>query len=425
MQTTTAYDAILKEDYQGPIRDELNENTNLVKHFTKTDATNYPWEGRVMIVPLHHGRNVGVKATAEGGLVPAAGAQAHDKLQIPMTFWESRIQLTIQVMKASRTSKGAFAQAMEVEKSRLVNDVSRQRNRALAGAGYGILAIVSSTNAPAIVLKNPGGVTGTTNPVRYILPGMVVAFHVGSTSALRGVATVVSIDSASQITLDAMPVGTVANDAVTIGASAGGVTEGSYAIEAMGILGLVDSTTYVSSIFGIDRSLAANAYFRSLVSTSTGSLTRDLLFRFTDNAEEIGGVYIDKFLCHQSVRREYLKLQEGDARWPSAVGNLNPDIGSPAQKNDAPPRFSGSEIFTDKDFAYGTLVGYSSKNAFRAVETEGEWCDEDGGILLRSPTSDAYEGRYRLFEQFFFDRGNGSFRLDGLNATVTSGVYAL
>jgi hypothetical protein len=124
------------------------------------------------------------------------------------------------------------------------------------------------------------------------------------------------------------------------------------------------------------------------------------------------------------VRREYLKLQEGDARWPSAVGNLNPDIGSPAQKDTNAPRFSGSEFLTDKDFAYGTLVGLASDHFFWAVETEGEWADEDGGILLRGSTQDNFEGRYRVFENYFSDQGSASFRLDGINATVSSNVFS-
>jgi hypothetical protein len=312
-----------------------------------------------------------------------------------------------------------------VEQKGLITDISRQRNRQLAGAGYGILAVVSSAGAPpALTLKNPGGVSGTKNPVRFVKAGMVLAIHVGASATLRGIATVVSVDSETDITVDAVPALTAGNDVITLGAQSGSTSEGSYGIEAMGVLGLVDTTTYVTSIFGIDRSLAANAYFRSLVGASTGALSRDLLFRFTDNAEEISGGYIDKYLCHQSVRREYLKLQEGDARWPSAVGNLNPDLGSPAQKDTNAPRFSGSEFLTDKDFAYGTLVGLASDHFFWAVETEGEWADEDGGILLRGSTQDNFEGRYRVFENYFSDQGSASFRLDGINATVSSNVFS-
>lgn len=425
MQATGVFDAVLKNDYQGPIREQINQNTNLLKLFTKADITKYEWVGKAMIVPLHKGRNVGVKSAAENGLLPSAGSQQHDALSIPMRFTYGRIQVTAPVMKASRNDKGAFARAMDVEQKGLIQDISRQRNRQLAGAGQGILAVISNVAAPAITLKNPGGVTGTTNPVRFIPSGTVIAVHNGASSIIRGTATVVSVDSASQITVDAVPAGAALNDVITLGASSGSTNEGSYQLEPMGILGLVDSTTYVSTIFGIDRSAAANSYFRSLVNTSTGALTRDLLFRFTDNAEEISGTYIDRYVCHQSVRREYLKLQEGDLRWPSAGGNLNPDVGSPAQKNEeSPARFSGNKFVTDKDMAYGTLIGLNLDHLYWAVETEGEWADEDGGILLRGATQDNYEGRYRVFENFFLDQGSSAFRLDGVNATVTSNVFS-
>ena len=56
---------------------------------------------------------------------------------------------------------------------------------------------------------------------------------------------------------------------------------------------------------------------------------------------------------------------------------------------------------------------------------EGEWASEDGSILLRAANVDAFEARYRVFENFYSDRGNAHVRWDGITATVTSGVRPL
>src|SRR3990167_4844128 len=176
--TTSAFDEALKEVYLGDIRSQTNDRVRVLQDFTKGAKDQYEWEGRTAIVALHSGRSNAVKAIAEGGSLPTAGNQSYDKLSIPMRFIESRIQLTSQVMKASRSNKGSFARAMEREKSRIIEDVSRQRNRMLFGAGTGTLALEDGGGPSATRdVDPPGGVIGATNGTRFLKAGMVVAFH--------------------------------------------------------------------------------------------------------------------------------------------------------------------------------------------------------------------------------------------------------
>jgi hypothetical protein len=419
--TTAGFDAALKNVYQGPIREQLNDHTNLLDLFTKGEVDQYKWEGKQVIFALHKSRNSGVKAAAEGGTLPAAGKQGYANLTVPMKFLYGRIELTAQVIKASRSDKGSFARAMDEEQKRLVGDLSRQRNRILAGFGQGTLATISSgTNSATQGLSAPGGVAGTTNVTRFVKAGMVVAITDSTGATLRAVQTVLSV-SEPNIVLDA-PVNTTTGDLISLGTNAVSPGESSYNLEPMGLLGLVDSTTYVSSIFGLDRSQAANAFFRSNISTSVGTLNADLLQRNIDNAEEVSGKLIDRFVSHMSVRRELLKLTDADRRYAGGSSAQNFDAGNKSSKKDM--THNDIPIKTDKDFAYGTLMGLSTENLFWIPEQEGEWADEDGSILLRSKDKDNYEGRYRLFENMFCDQGNANFRMDGITATVSSSVFA-
>jgi len=421
--TTAGFDAALKDVYAGPIRNQLNEKTRLLDLFTKGDIEQYEWEGRQVVLSLRKSRNSGVKATSEGGGLPIAGKQGYAKMLIPMRFIQGRIELTAQVMKASRSDKGSFARAMDSEQKGLVDDLARQRNRMLAYFGAGTLAtIASGANSITQQLANPGGVSGTVNNTRFVKVGMLVAVTDVTGAIVRGVQTVLSV-AEPNITLDAA-LNTTTGDLVSLGTNSLAANESSFNLEPMGILGIVDSTTYISSIFGIDRSQSVNSFFRSTIMSNSGIVNGDLLQRGIDNAEEVSGEVIDQFICHVSVRREVLKLTEADRRYNGSSQPQNFDGGTKAGAFKQEYAFNGIPFKVDKDFAYGTLVGANKGHLFWIPEVEGEWADEDGTVLFRVQNKDNYEARYRVYENFFSDKGDAMVRFDGVTATVTSGVYA-
>ncbi|MCI0349000.1 MAG: phage major capsid protein [Acidobacteriales bacterium] len=422
--TTSAFDNALKEVYLPEIREQLNAKTRVLNDMTKADISQLQWEGRVAVVSLHSGRSNAVKATAEGGFLPTASSQQYAELNIPMRFLHGRIELSTQVIKASRSNKGSFARAMEREKQGIVDDLSRQRNRMLFGAGRGQLALVNGAvvTSTTVNVDNPGGVAGSVNGTRFIKPGMFVTFHDASTGAVEAVAKVASVTDSDTFET-AAAISADDNAPITLGVNNGGTLEGSLDIEPMGLLGIVDSTTFVSSIHGLDRSLAANAFFRANIVPSVGAISLDVLQRGIDNTEEISGEIIDTFYCHSSVRREYLKLLEADRRY---VGESlrRPDAGTDAGAHKADITFNSFPWKIEKDAPYGILFGINKSHLYWIPEVEGEWMDEDGAILNRVKDKDAFEAAYRLFENFFSDKGNSGVRFDGINATVTSSVFS-
>lgn len=421
--TVSGFDAALKDVYAGPIRNQLNEKTRLLDLFTKGDIEQYEWEGRQVVLSLRKARNAGVKATSEGGGLPVAGKQGYANLKIPMRFIQGRIELTAQVMKASRSDKGSFARAMDSEQKGLVDDLARQRNRMIAGFGSGTLAVVSpGANSATQTFINPGGVTGTVNATRFAKVGMLIAITDPTGVTIRGVQTILSVSEPTVI-LDAA-INSTTNDLVSLGTNSLGSNESSFGLEPMGILGIVDSTTFVSVLFSLDRSQAVNAFFRSTVMPNIGTVIPDVLQRGIDNAEEVSGEVIDQFLCHVSVRREILKLTEADRRYMGSSSAQNFDAGTKAGAFKSEYTFNDISIKVDKDFAYGTLVGANKSHLFWIPEVEGEWADDDGTVLFRVQNKDNYEARYRVYENYFSDKGDSHVRFDGITATVTSGVYA-
>src|ERR1017187_7293614 len=433
--SVSSFSSALKNVYLPGIREELNEKTNLLDLFTEGDLTQYEWQGNQLVMALHSARNyAGVMYVAEGGALPTAGSQGLANLNIPIAHLKGRIQLSYEVMRASRSDKGSLVRAMDLEQKGLVNDVARQRNRALAGFGSEILAVVTvSTSSTIITINNPGGVGGTTNPSRFIKPGMVICSQAAAGGAINGVGTVKSC-SGSLVTMVAA-MGTTSTDVLTLGTTSLVATgAGSYGgdsgaggtdsaeIASQGVLGLVDNGTFVATIFGLSRT--ANAFYNSTVMPNVGTINTDVLQRGVDNCEELSGQMIDKFVCHSSIRREISKLTEADRRYSSDATPKNYDAGTSAGAQKKDLTYNGWSFRTDKDFAYGYLAGINSSHLYWLPETKGEWAEDDGTILLRVANVDAYEARFRISENFSTDQANSHVLWSGITVNVTSGVFA-
>ncbi len=70
--TQTGFDTVLKDYYEGPVREYLNNKVTILKY---TDKSSRKWTGRRVVFPLNVGRNSGVGARAESGTLPTAGKQ--------------------------------------------------------------------------------------------------------------------------------------------------------------------------------------------------------------------------------------------------------------------------------------------------------------------------------------------------------------
>lgn len=428
--TTSLYSAAMRSVYEEKIREQVN-NTNIVTKFRKQQKDDVRWQGNEVVVHLHSARNYsGVRSTGESGLLGVAGNQGYAKLSVPIRDIKGRFGITAEVINASETAKGAAAPALTREMEGLAKDIERQLNRQLFGYGTGTLALASSGAASATqAVNNPGGVAGTTNPTRFIQPGMYLAFTATDGTNVR-VQKVSSVNSANSTVTLAASLTSNTGDIISIGTVSGStnaasLTGTSTGTEMMGLLGIVDQTTYLSSICGLDRSAAANSFFRSGVYTSVGNISEDFLYRIVDNQNEISGEQIDTFFCHPSVRREYYKLTQADRRYTGA-DLRNPDAG--VDLNAEPVFGERVKWVTDKDAPYGTLIGAASDHLFVIYMNEGQWEDFGGrgqGEVLRFVADKTdYEGVWYMMLNAYSDRGNAHLRGDGVTATVTSGNYA-
>lgn len=416
----SAYDAALKEVYEKTIIALLNSRAMTRNRFKKESGS---WEGRKVRYPLNVGRNQGVMATSENGKLPDGGNQQYVEHQIPIKYNHGRIQLSIQVIKHSRSNKGAFKRAMDQEMSGLVRDLGNDLNRQMFGWGKGVLALVNGDpgTTTTITVDAPGGVAGATHGNRFINKNMNVTFHNPADDTIRAggarTVTAVAADGLS-FTINAAADAAVAdNDWIVRAAKPGTTTIADTAInnEAMGLLGLVDDGDFVTTLHNVSRT--TYPIFKSVNIASVGPLSGDVLQRGIDVADQVGEGSVQFFLCHHSVRRAYLTLMDADRRYATRSDLSSPDAGTKVAKlKDI--TFGDLPFYVDKDAPYGTLFGIDPTHFTRWVEVEGEWADDDGTILLRLTDVDAYEARYRVFDNFSLDRPASCVRWDGITANV-------
>src|SRR3972149_1619387 len=197
-QTRSSWDAILKEFYQDSNVSQIENKTRLLKSFGEQDAPTV--DGRRVVYPLHIGRNTGVMSSVEQATLPTAGRQNFVDVHIPLRKIVGRINITKDVIDASRSNKGSFKRAMSTEMDGLVRDIADYRNEMLCGYGRGIVGggTGDAANATTITVDQPGGFSGTVNPNRFVQPNMRLGIIDAATGAVNGALTVVSaIESGS------------------------------------------------------------------------------------------------------------------------------------------------------------------------------------------------------------------------------------
>lgn len=128
------FDAILKNQYLGPVREQLNNATVLL---TQIDKDSDSVTGKNFTIPLHYAGNNSPTSLAENGTLPAAGYQAYKETIVPMKYIYGRIQISGPSIKAARNDSGAFVRAIDSETKGLTRDMKKWLNTKLWADGTG------------------------------------------------------------------------------------------------------------------------------------------------------------------------------------------------------------------------------------------------------------------------------------------------
>ena len=376
--TLSTFDAILKTQYLGPIREQLNSSSVLYSRLEKNEDSVV---GKNFTIPLHYGRNEGVGARAEGGTLPTAGNQAYKECIVPMRYQYGRIQITGPTIKAARSNEGAFLRAVDSEMRGLERDMKSSMNRQAFGDGTGLLATVAASGSGTSTV-----VVDSTAKLRVGMPIDIIVKTTGAATAGLAGTTVASITNATTFTISGTLAGSPAG-------TYGVYIAGSRNNEMMGLSGIVSDTATLQSL-----DVASYPWWKATVQANGGTnraISDTLLQTAIDTLEANSSGMCTAMYTSFGVRRAYQALLtntkqlvntqklQGGYEAISYLGGSHGVIPIIAEK-DAP----ANKIF---------VVDEDELAIFRLADFD--WMQEDGSILSRVSGVDAYEAVLYVYQE--------------------------
>ena len=371
--TLTTLDAILKNQYIGPIRDQLNNSSVLYSRLEKNSDSVV---GKNFTIPLHYGRNEGVGARGEGTALPTAGNQAYKECIVPMRYQYGRIRLTGPTMKAARSNEGAFIRAVDSEMRGLEKDMKASMNRQAFGDGTGLLATVAASGSGTSTV-----VVDSTAKLRVGMPIDIIVKTTGAATAGVAGTSVASITDTTTFTITDTLAGTPA-------ATYGVYIAGSRNNEMMGLSGIVSTT---ATLQGLD--VANYPWWKATVLANGGTnraISDTLLQTAIDTLEANSSGMCTAMYTSFGVRRAYQALLTATKQ---LVNTQELKGGYKAiTYNDLP-------IIADKDAPANKIfvVDEDELQVFRLGDFD--WMQEDGAILSRVSGYDAYEAVLYVYQE--------------------------
>lgn len=376
--------AELKNYYQGPIKDQFNEDLPILRAAEKVKKG---WSGYQVVRPLRVRRNQGIGATTDGGTLPAIGRQTTQQATISAMFNYLRFGITGPMIKASASDVGSFVRSAAYELEMGYKDCKSDVNRQLTWDGTATLALVNANTSASTTLVIKGRET----------PEPALKFvDVGLTFDIISGGVVV----ASGITVNAVsgtPTGTTATLTLsgTVSATAGDavVRSGSYNNEIQGLLYSLDGGT--STIYGVNRatypSYQGNSFDRASAQMALNGLQQTYNECLRRGAAKLSAIYSD----FDSLRM-YQKLLTADKRYANTVKG----DGGFANKDTFYLEFNGVPWVPDKDCPQ--RVFFLPNDALTMyVLAEMEFADETGSMYIAQTSADQLEVRIRYFANLF------------------------
>jgi len=369
--TLTTLDSILKNQYIGPLREQVNYEVTLLDLLDKDQDSVV---GKNFTIPLHVGGNEGFAAVAEGGALPGAGAQQYKESIVPMRYVYSTIEITGPTIKAAKTDAGSFVRAIDSEMKGAAKDFKRQLNRMFWNDGSGSLSACGTTTASTTVV-----VAST----KFIRAGMAIDVLVSATGATGTGATartVVSVTSATAFVISGAAITTDNTFSVYI--------SGSRNIEVMGLGGILSSTKIVQ---GLDPATYPWWTPNVLANGGTGrAITEVLMQQAMDATETNSDGTVKAIVTSFGVRRAYQNLLTTNRQYMNTM-----DLKGGKKALD----YNGIPLIADKDAPIGKIA-FLDTDALKIYQlSDIDWMSEDGAILSRVAGKDSYGATlYRYLE---------------------------
>jgi hypothetical protein len=386
-QTLAAFDAALKDLYVGPIVEQLNQKTYVLDQIER-DADHIDHTGRRAVIPLHKNRNRGRKSISDGGTLPSAGAQVYLDAIVPLRYHTYGIELTDQVIEASKTNEGAFISAIEVESKGVAVDMRKDMNRQVFGLGNGVLAKALKTS------KTTGLKVQNEIEMQYLQVGDVIDVLVEATGATtNGVVGAEIVErkvSSSEVVISKELAAELAAETYAIYVSGNRGQE---------MDGLRNITENERTLHSVNSATAGNAFWKGNTIKAGESVSKtatageSLFEQLADNVGAQGNGDVEIFLTTRGIRRRLADSYQSQKRFNDAKAVDVHGGYSAIMVNEIP-------VVADDDAPKGYAFGFN-KSALKWFEqTKPGWLERENGGIFHLKT--AGTGTYAAVWQAWF-----------------------
>lgn len=389
--------AELKNYYQGPIKDQFNEEMPI---YRAAEKVKQGWSGYQVVRPLRTQRNQGIGATSDGGNLPAIGRQGTVQALIAAKFNYLRFGVTGPMIKASAQDVGSFVRSAAYELEMGYKDLKNDVNRQMSWDGSGTLAQVNANTVASTTLVVKGRATGepalkflATNLVFDVVTSGVVTQTGITINAVSGTPSAAT----ATLTLSAP---------VTAAANATLVRSGSFGYEIQGLMYSLDGGT--TTIYNVDRSAEIQYQSNFYDGAGVAQLTLDSIQVAYNAGLSRGGSKYNAFYSNFDYLRYYQKLLTADKRYSNTVKA----DGTFGNKDQFYMEFMGCPWVPDKDCP-PSIFGLESDDWKAYVLAELEFADETGSMYIAQTSADQLEVRLRLFMNMFNEQPSAQFRMTG------------
>lgn len=433
----------MKEFYLDPVNDNVTRFSVLLDRLEKNGED---VSGNYAHLPIIKTRNPGVGSRVDtngtGPSLPTAGSQAYTKATFPMIYHYGRGAISGPVMRASKNTAGAFAQALDLEMQGLSRRLPEDLNRQLWSYGHGRAGTLNANNAAGTTI------TFSAKAVFSMKAGDRIHFADITSGALVGNPVTVSsvaFDTASNVhtvTLSATSGSAVTIDVTACYFGSGASEDTSRATEMYGIPSVVDDGD-----IGADEGLGGPTTPAEVGEFVTGNINYGGISRTTDpfwSASVLHGptpgtnramtvTLMEQAFLNSLVvggtKDSDMDIYSGAGLW-STFGILHiadrvfNDFKETLEGGWVALKFNGRPYFFDRDAPRDSIYFLDMSSLVLLTQSGYEFLDEDGGVLRAISGKDAWE--FTLFRDIQLGNRNGSrhTRLADITSTfnVESGV---
>jgi len=396
--TLATVTAITKEIYEPPLRKQLNDEVTALSRLVKPTGAGAgiitQVGGKYVTFPVHYKRNSGIGARREMETLPSAGQQGTAAARIGLKYQYGAIQLSGQLFELVDTQYQTFIAALELETSRIRDDLAVDLNRQVYGTGSGTIGVTSSTTT----ITAPVIISGLSNFQLDEVVDVYTAANLAADSTPKATGlTVTAIDEVAGTITVSSAVAFTANDVF--------VRTGSANREWTGLAAIISNAA--GSFENIDP--ATVNIWKSTVNSNGGTprpISEALITRAVDDTWKASGSNVSLLLTTMGVRRSYANLLQQLRTYvnkTSVVGGFS-GLSFVTDRGEIP-------MIADKDAPTGVLWGVSEKHLKLYRDADWSFMSRDGNMWYRIPDKDGYGARLFQYSELATDRRNAHFKI--------------